>query len=183
MTFPSLPGISFSILLAVSFVGCSRDSTFCTYAQYEAPRSGYSIRVFGSGSIPSGADHSTSSQGKVLMCPLDAQKSEGIRLTVRDDAKVEYEILGTRMKGTEQWDWSTKHKALTKYLTLGGLSNLTEAEIKETASVIGGVMAGPKGTILKGQSDLLKVLEVDYRYEKCDAEMSNISIRRMSSCG
>lgn len=182
MRFAGLSGVSFSVLLAVSLFGCSRGNLFCTYARYEAPQSGYSIHVFGSGSVPSGADHSNSSSGNVLICPLDPQRSEGVRLAVRNDAKIDYEVLGTGTQGTDQWDWSTNRKALTKFLTLGGLNNLTEAEVAETVKVITGVMAGPKGTLLEAQTAVLNVLEVDYRYEKCSRGMSDISMQRMSSC-
>jgi hypothetical protein len=96
-------------------------------------------------------------RGLILVCPLYNKTASGIMLNFTEANKIEFTILETEKAGYDQWDWKTDEKNLERYLTLAGFKDLDVVEVRETVKVINGTMAGPKGTVLTGQTKVLKI--------------------------
>ncbi len=176
------------VISALSVMGgCSRlfDNAFCTFADYEATGSGFRVQVFGGGRVKFGHDLSAQSEGIAQVCPAGDAKRSVIKISMKNQGsteKIDYEIGGAA-KGTAGWTWRDSASTLEDLLQRAGYETMDADEIKETTQVISGVLYGPKGTTLKGQSKFLKVIAVDYRYQACNEEISSKSLQRMLPCG
>ena len=170
------------IILVFLMMNCFGDSHFSTYAEYKAPKSGFIIRIMANGIVPSGHDLSETYTGRVLICPVLTETGKGIQLFLNDREAINYTIFETSMTGEDQWNWKTALEKLNSFLLLAGYKDLDDLEIREAISAINGVMAGPKGTIMAGQSQVLQVLEVDYRYKKFSKEITEKAHQQMSNC-
>ena len=86
-------------------------------------------------------------EGRPFEMFLYAQEGEGAAMERKD-----YRIPKS------EWSWKTSEGLLWKALTLAGFTDFSEAEVEGGVKVINGSLAGPKGTVLRGQIDSLKVL-------------------------
>jgi len=144
----------------LALAGCNTTATgypFHSRAVYEAPRSGFRFEVLASGKVAAGADLSDAGSGSVRFCPLPGTRGAALTfelVTGRSHAEVE---LGGS-KSTAAWGSKSSATTLRTELARAGYAHLDGAELEESARVIDGVLSGPKGTVLHGQSRALGVL-------------------------
>lgn len=143
--------------------GCNK--VFSTHAIYEAPKSGLRLELQGSGVIEAGHDLSTHSGGVVTLSwrtkvaskqrKLTFARGLGHSLTYKDASGL-----------TRSAPWGGKHslRTLTSILHAAGATTRYPQELQAIVRAINGVMAGPKGTLHKGQSKHLRVLHVRTAY-------------------
>lgn len=147
----------------VSIAGCRSTATgypFHSRGVYEAPRSGYRFEVVGSGSVAAGADVSDSGSGLVRFCPLLGTSAATLSLELRaGSGSARYEISGTvAEKGSAPWGSRDSVVTLQTELSKAGYAHLDKTELEESVRAIEGALAGPKGTIVAGQSRALGVV-------------------------
>jgi hypothetical protein len=153
----------FTFAALVSVAGCRSTATgypFHSRGVYEAPHSGYRFEVVGSGSVAAGADVSDSGSGLVRFCPLLGTSAATLSLELRaGSGSARYEISGTLSeKGSASWGSRNSVTTLQTQLSKAGYAHLDKAELDESVRAIEGVLAGPKGTVLAGQSRSLGVV-------------------------
>src|SRR6185503_13544927 len=133
---------------------------FSSRAVYEAPRSGFRVEVVASGRVDAGHDTSTSGTGFARLCPSPASPSPSITLTLgHGSGSVAWEIAGTPVAtGTAAWDSKSSLKSLEGLLLRAGYGPPDRAELDEMVRAIDGVLLGPKGTTIGGQSRAIGVV-------------------------
>lgn len=132
---------------------------FDTVAVYEAPVSGYRIEIHGQGVVRSGHDLSEHGSGTATILPLGASSAQPIEFTFTGFEQAEFTIEGLKRgqisrRGVEEF---------AAVLASAGYRSLSEAEVRETHAVINGVLSGPKGTTMEGQSKSLRVVSTHFR--------------------
>ena len=80
------------------------------------------------------------------------------------------------------WTWKDFPETLDTLFDKAGYPTRDETEIMEIGRVINGVMSGPKGTVLEGQTAILNVLAVDFSYGKCTDEKTDRAEKALLSC-
>ena len=111
------------------------------------------------GNIKSGSDVSDKAYSLVRICPLDPQNGMPFEmsLTSLPDESIIMESKTLSISKSE-WNWKTSEELLKKALELAGYNNIIKEEVTGCVRVIEGSLAGPKGTILKGQIESIEVL-------------------------
>ena len=66
----------------------------------------------------------------------------------------------------------TALKNLNRYTLFASDKDPDHLEIRETIRAINGVMAGPKGTIIRGQSEVIQILKVDFKSKRFRKEIT-----------
>jgi len=138
--------------------------------------------VFSSGVVKPGRDLSEDSDGTAWICPTPGAPGKGLELVVTHRGKVRYQIAGGS-GGVLAWTWKEFPGSLDSVFEKAGYAVRDEAELLEVGRAIDGVRSGPKGTILEGQSKVLKVLEADYLYGRCTEGMKSKAAGKARSCG
>jgi hypothetical protein len=150
-------------LAPLALGSCNTTATgypFHSRAVYEAPHSGFRVEVLASGSVAAGADLSSSGSGSARFCPLSGSTAVALTLELKAGAgRVSVELAGTPpAKSTAPWSARDASATLATELGRAGYRHLDRSELEESARAIDGVMAGPKGTLLRGQTRALGVL-------------------------
>ena len=149
-------GIAAFALLAA----CQRDDQFHTVAVYEALRGRYSIRIDGQGVVRAGHDISQQSFGLLTVSPSSEGPADlapvavtvalrGSEVHFGDDLLAE----GVRPEPGAQ--------VLSRVLSDGGYAVFAD-ELEELVSATEGVLFGPKGTLMSGQSRSLRVVSTTF---------------------
>jgi len=148
------------LMVAFSFA-CQGDRHFHTVAVYGAPGSSCSIRMEANGVVRSGADLSDQSTGILFFDATTSPSSPGrkpvtLQVALRN-GQVQFgnEIY---VQGTLP---SRSREVLTSLLSDAGCSPVSE-EVEELWSAIEGVLFGPKGTLMSGQTSVLNVLSTSF---------------------
>jgi len=149
---------AFAALLLLS--GCESDRQFHTVAVYEAPRSGYAVRVVAIGVVRAGADMSEQSTAVLTFWsasgPAEAAPSITASAALRNG---QVEFGGESLP---EGSWLARGGArLSRFLSNAGYSPVPE-ELDELVSASYGVLLGPKGTLMPGQTKALKVVSVAF---------------------
>jgi hypothetical protein len=135
-----------ALVLAV-FCACQRDRPFHTVATYETAHGRYAVRMEASGLVRAGADVSEESSAVLRIAALDpapvAARSASLRVAMR---------RGQMQFGSE---------ALSRFISGAGCSGTPE-ELEELLSAVNGVLLGPKGTLMAGQTRVLKVASTTF---------------------
>ena len=151
------------ILLLTSCYPLDRGFEFL--GEYEAAQSGYRIRMVAGGNIKGGHDISDTAFSFVSVCPVRSDTGKPFDLTLMSHPegwiKVESQDLGLALS---EWNWRTAQKLFESLLDRAGFVHVASEEIKDSVRVIEGSLAGPKGTILNGQIDSIKVLQAKPTY-------------------
>jgi hypothetical protein len=151
----------FGVAAIVLLSACQRDYPFHTVAVYEAPRGHYSIRIDGQGVVRAGRDISQQSFGVLTVSPSSGpgpanQAPFAVKVALRG-SEVHYgdDLLpeGTRPEPGAQ--------VLARLLVDRGYAVHTD-ELDELASATEGVLLGPKGTLMSGQSRFLRVVSTTF---------------------
>jgi hypothetical protein len=151
-------GLGVAVIALLS--ACQRDYQFQTVAVYEAPRGRYSIRIDGQGVVRAGHDMSQQSFGLLTLSPSSEGPADrapvavtvalrGSQLHYGDDLLAE----GVRPEPGAQ--------VLSRLLSDGGYTVYAD-ELGELVSAIEGVLLGPKGTLMSGQTRCLKVVSTTF---------------------
>jgi len=130
------------LLVGSLSIGCQRDYRFDTLARYRAPISQYEVSVHATGLVRAGADLSEESSADVRVSPTGVSGS-AVQFTLG------YPDRRPRIDG------------LAARLANAGYQTNVE-ELTETVHAIGGAMAGPKATLMDGQTRRLQVLETTF---------------------
>ena len=139
---------------------CQRDYRFHTVAVYEAPRGHYSIRIDGQGLVRAGHDISQQSSGVLTISP-------SIQSGPVDPPPVTVEIAlrGSQVHYGEDWPAGELPEPGAKVLSrlLSDRGYVVHAdELDELVSATEGVLFGPKGTLMSGQSKSLRVVSTTF---------------------
>jgi hypothetical protein len=158
---------TWSVVLFVLASACQRDRRFQTVAVYEAPRSGCLIRVEASGVVRAGADLSQQSSARVAFGP----KSDSSSRAGQDSSVPRAGALDVAFQdGYVRFGSESYMQGSAPRWTLDALSSLLSgagcspdaAEAEELLSAIEGVLFGPKGTKMSGQTRALKVVSTAF---------------------
>jgi hypothetical protein len=141
---------------------CQRDYPFHTIAVYEAPRGHYSIRIEGQGVVRAGHDMSQQSFGLLTVSPSSESGPA-------DLAPVAIEVVlrgsqvhfGDALLAEGAWP-EPGAQVLSRLLSDGGYAVHAD-ELDELVSATEGVLVGPKGTLMSGQSRWLRVVSTTFR--------------------
>ena len=145
--------------------GCDTTLTgypFTIHAIYEAPISKLRIAIEADGNVPAGADISEAYHGTVVISPL-SPTGEEVRLTFTNIDQVAYTVDSGATE-VAKWGWRDAKSSLDTILTQAGYSEVDADEAAEMVEVIGGVFSGPKAVPLDGQTEHLKVVNVDLKW-------------------
>jgi hypothetical protein len=117
------------------------------------------------GNIKAGSDVSEKAYSMVRICPLDPQNGMPFEMSMtslpEESIIMESKTLSI---SKSQWNWKTSEELLKKALKLAGYNNIINEEVTGSVRVIEGSLAGPKGTILKGQIESMEVLIAEPGY-------------------
>jgi hypothetical protein len=148
-------GLGVAVMAFLS--ACQRDYRFHTVAVYEAPRGHYSIRIEGQGVLRAGHDVSQQSSGLLTVSPSpDSRPSDLAPLAVI------VTLRGSQLRfGDDSRDEGAGPDpavpVLSRLLSDRGYAVHAD-ELDELVSATEGVLAGPKGTLMSGQSRSLRVV-------------------------
>jgi hypothetical protein len=117
------------------------------------------------GNIKSGSDVSDKAYSLVRICPLDPQNGMPFEMLLTSLPKESIIMKSKTLNiSKSEWNWKTSEGLLKKALELAGYNNIINEEITGSVRVIEGSLAGPKGTILKGQIESMEVLIAEPGY-------------------
>jgi hypothetical protein len=141
-------------------IACERDHPFHTVALYEAPRGHYSIRIDGKGAIRAGDDMSRQSSGLLTVSPSGAPGPARPA-----PVAVEIALRGGQVRFGNEWlaDGSGVDQGarVSRLLSDTGYS-VHPDELEELVSATEGVLLGPKGTLMSGQTRVLRVISTTF---------------------
>ena len=147
--------------LALLVVGCQAEHTFATVAAYEAPRSGCVIRIEGAGIVRAGHDVSSEAGGTLMLGARRPPDGGARGPTVLQIALREGRVEVASVRGVEGDAAGRDHEFLSRLVAQAGCAPVAE-EIDELATAIEGVLRGPKGTLMEGQSRALRVVSTTF---------------------
>lgn len=130
-------------LMALCGSACQSDYRFETIAEYETPRAGCRVSVHASGVVRAGDDLSRQSTAEVTIASPSPSRSLRRLTAALPDMPPERASLG-RLLADAACDASAE-------------------EIAEIHRSIDGALAGPKATLMDGQTHVLRVVDVRLR--------------------
>jgi hypothetical protein len=139
----STPGVFSAVFVGAASLACQRDYRFDTVARYRAIKSQYEVSVHATGLVRAGADLSEESSADVRIAPTGSTGSPVQFTLTLPDQRPERVVVAARLANA------------------GYQPNADE--LAETVRAVGGAMAGPKATLMDGQTRSLQVLEVTFR--------------------
>ena len=133
--------------------------------EYEAPRSNFTIQIVARGNIKGGHDISDEAFSLVRICPLSSSTGKSFELALGSspDGWIKAESKGLGM-GSSDWNWKSAEGLFKGMLDSAGFANVASEEVAGGVKVIEGSLSGPKGAILKGQIESLRVLGTKSQY-------------------
>ncbi|MEZ4227083.1 MAG: hypothetical protein R3B13_39460 [Polyangiaceae bacterium] len=166
-----------ALLVVLGASGCRTTATgypFHSRGVYEAPKSAYRVEVLGEGRVAAGADVTSAGSGLARFC--SAAGAVPLTLKVSGTASTaSYELGPTR--GSVAWAGRSREASLRMLLGKAGLSHFDAAELDESIRAIDGMLAGPKGTLLAGQTRSLRVVTTRLSRSAAPAPLTS------SACG
>ena len=145
----------------VLLAACQRDYRFRTVAVYEAPRGQYSIRIDGEGVVRAGHDISQQSFGLLRVSPLrDSRPPDLGPFTLKLALRGSQIHFGDDLP-VDGVSPDSGARVLSRLLSDGGYAVYAD-ELDELVSATEGVLLGPKGTLMAGQSKYLRVVSTSF---------------------
>ena len=140
---------------------CQRDYRFHTVAVYEAPRGRYTTRIEGQGIVHAGHDISEQSFGQLTVSPSSHSgpidpAAVAVKIALRG-SQVHY---GDDLPAGDVPS-DPGAKVLSRLLEDGGYA-VHPDELAELVTATEGVLLGPKGTLMAGQSKWLRVVSTTF---------------------
>jgi hypothetical protein len=140
---------------------CQRDYSFRTVAEYQAPRSGYSIRIDAQGLVRAGADVSERSSGVVAIWATN-RPGQPDRSAFTFSVALRQGRVRFGPESLVEGSWPGRHEeAPSHFLSDAGLFVVPE-EMQELSSAVEGALLGPKGTLMAGQTKVLDVVSTTF---------------------
>jgi hypothetical protein len=140
---------------------CEHDHAFHTVALYETVRGRCSVRIEARGVVRAGHDLSERSSGVLTVSP-----SRGSGPAGASPVSVEVALRGGRVLFADEWpaDGSGPDRgaAIVSRLLSDGGCTVHPDELGELLSATEGVLLGPKGTLMSGQTRALKVISTTF---------------------
>jgi len=154
------------LLLLLIITACNTSHNgykFKINAVYEAPVSGFKMTIESNGYVEPGSDMAETYEGSVFIEPIPEKESiKKINLNFSSSSDELLYDFDSGKQNKVVWGFREDFKSLIRILGLAGYKNLSEDEIRESVAAFGGTLSGPKGVILEGQSEYIKVIKVDY---------------------
>ncbi len=158
--------LSFTMMLVVLLAlvaGCGpADGGFRFHGEYEAALSGYDVQILSKGFVEAGHDVARTAYAIVQVCPTGRANGRSIRMILQSvpgrSIEVEAEELGPVFM---EWNSKTSEGLLRGLLSAANFRNIRPDELHGSVRVIEQSLAGPKGAVLKGQIESLRVLRAD----------------------
>ena len=151
--------------------GCQRDYRFHTVAVYEAPLGRYLIRIEGEGVVRAGHDLSQQASGRLTVFPSSGPLL-GIGPAASRDRSPVPVAIAFALRGSQvhygddlQPDGTPPEpglQVLSRLLSTAGYAVHAD-ELEELVSAAEGVLLGPKGTLMAGQSRTLRVVSTTFQ--------------------
>jgi len=155
------PGNRGLIAVMVFLSACQQDYRFRTVAIYEAPRGHYSIRIDGEGVVRAGHDISQQSFGVLTVSPSSGSGPlDPVPVTVKLALRGSQVHFGDELP-VEGASPASGAQVLSRLLSDGGYAVYAD-ELDELVSATEGVLLGPKGTLMSGQSRCLRVVSTSF---------------------
>ena len=152
----ALGGVVIALLSA-----CQRDYPFHTVAVYEAPWGHYSIRIEGQGVVRAGHDMSQQSFGLLTVSPSSASGPANLTpVAVKVALRGSQVHFGDDLLAEGALP-DPGAKVLSRLLSEGGYTVYPD-ELAELVTATEGVLVGPKGTLMSGQSTCLRVVSTTF---------------------
>jgi len=140
---------------------CQRDYQFHTVAVYEAPRGRYSIRIDCQGVVRAGHDISQQSFGLLTVSPSsESGPADLAPVEVKVALRESQVYFGDDLLAEGAWP-EPGAQFLSRLLSDGGYAVYAD-ELEELVSATEGVLVGPKGTLMSGQSRCLRVVSTTF---------------------
>ena len=153
----SLPVAVIALLSA-----CQRAYPFHTVAVYEAPRGHYSIRIECQGVVRAGHDLSQQSFGLLTVSPSgESGHADLAPVAVKIALRGSEVHFGDDSLVAEGARPVPGAQVLSRVLSDGGYAVYAD-ELDELVSATEGVLLGPKGTLMSGQSRCLTVVSTTF---------------------
>jgi len=141
------------------------DRGFEFVGEYAAARSKYRMHIVAGGNIKGGHDISDTAFSLVRICPFTSRSGTPFDMTLISDPEGRFLVESKDLKQEpSEWTWRTAAPILRQMLGRAGFINVTDQDLKGSIQAIEGSLAGPKGSVLKGQSDSLDVLQAKTEY-------------------
>lgn len=156
----------FSISFLLSLVSCHPlNRGFEFRGEYEAPRSRYHIETISAGNIKGGHDVSNEAFSIVRVCPLSGATGKSFDLALLSTPEGGIKVNSRDVDvASSEWNWKTSKGIFKTMLARAGFQGVVEEELIGSVKVLEGALAGPKGAILEGQIDTMKVLGTKSKY-------------------
>ena len=150
-----------AVVCLACLLACQRDYRFKTHARYEAPLAHLQISIEASGLVRAGADLSEAATARVRIGPIPPAPGPLVELTITLPDRLAYWVNGGP---TGRGSWPPRSGAgLAELLRVIGYGSLPPDELAEMERAIAGALAGPKATLMGGQTRTLLVLETSFR--------------------
>jgi hypothetical protein len=150
-----------AVVCLVGLQACQRDYRFNTHARYESLVAHLDITIEASGLVLAGADLSEASTAAVRISPIPPAPGTAVDLTIVLPDQLSFQVKGGP-RGVGSWP-PRAAAGLAELLQQLGYGALPPDELAEVERAIMGALAGPKATLMDGQTRTLRVLETSFR--------------------
>jgi len=144
---------------------------FCIQTEYEAPDTGFYIRMLSAGKVAAGEDLSADHRASALLCS-STNAAKSIRLNRVDHDLVNYEVADGE-SGTFRWNFRSNAAVLAEPLRTAGYPGSSADEIIETLNAFQNMVFGRKAIMMPGQTDHLIVKSVNLSAAQCESRTSD----------
>jgi hypothetical protein len=153
------------LILLIALSSCSSDKGYRFEAVYEAPNSGFQIKIISRGYITAGSDTADDAFARVSICPVVSGEGRPFRfsLTARPRAP---SLFGSDDVLTANAEWS--QNLLRSVLRVARYREPVAEELAGSYRVISNALSGPKGVVLEGQIESVKVVRAKAEYTRAD---------------
>ncbi len=142
------------LLITITLEGCGNGYFFTTIAIYYAKDSNLKVKIIAKGFVLDGDDLTDGlSTGEITSLKF----TDTIYFQANTTEVISLEYRDTNIKIPSSFTTSLAH-CLDKI----GHSTYNKQELVELGEIISSIAYGPKGTYVNGQTDLIKVISVDF---------------------
>ena len=162
------PSPSLALVASILFAGlsaCASEKWFRFEGEYEAQQSGYRIVIVSRGYIVFGSDVADHAFTRVQVCPMASGMGRPFRFSLAARPQAPRLFESAEML-TANATWS--ETLLGAVLRAKGYAEPASAELAGSFRAISNSLSGPKGVVLEGQIDAIKVRRAKAEYVAAD---------------